>query len=288
MLFGGSGQLGHDIRNVFTGKEAFSIESLSSSDFNFNSSDNVEASLADKWPFDILINAMANSDIDRCDQDKDLAYRINHRAVEEMGDFCSKHNIPIYHFSTNDIFDGKNQSPYTETDQVNPISIYGASKLAGEQGLVEICEKHFIFRVSTYYGALAGAKNFILDTVGKAKNSAQTYAVSDQQICATHSLDIAKALLYFIENEVIEYGIYNCAAEGACSWFDLTSETFAIMGIDKTVEKKSYIEVPDNLERPVYSVLDMKKISKFYQMPTWQESLENYLRLLGLTKQIRN
>jgi dTDP-4-dehydrorhamnose reductase len=280
ILFGGTGQLGHDIQTVFLNDGNYKVESLSSADFNFSSEDSLQEYLKEKLPFDILINAMALSSIEICELNKDLAYRINHQAVQELSEFCKSQDITIFHFSTDFVFDGKKKCPYTEDDQTSPISIYGSSKLAGELELYEICEKYFIFRVSTYFGAVAGGNNFVLDIIKKINLSEEIRVINDQFMNANHSLDIAKVVYFFIQNEIKDYGLFHCTSEEGCTWYDIALEIIKFKKIKYTISGISHLEDIKNLEKPVNSVLDVTKLSKYYKLPHWKESLRDYLNLI--------
>ncbi|MBT7610770.1 MAG: dTDP-4-dehydrorhamnose reductase [Bacteriovoracaceae bacterium] len=291
LLFGATGQLGHDIQNVFKQSEDFAIIPLSSKDFYFSGDKDLQLFLKDNWPFDCLINAMAMTNTGLCEDQEKLAYKINEKAVREMAMFCQSKDIPMFHFSTDYIFDGKRdfnkRNAYSEKDQTNPLSVYGASKLAGEQALMETSKKYFIFRVSSLYGSVPGGNNFVNTMLKFSKEKDELKIVNDQFMSPTHTQDIAKAVHYFIINKIQDYGIYHCSDRGVCSWHEFTLEIMRSIGCDINVIPVSHIEFPSKLERPSYSELDNEKLSRYIKMPKWQDSLKEYLDILRSEGRLR-
>jgi dTDP-4-dehydrorhamnose reductase len=280
ILFGSSGQLGHDIQKFFKSEKDFSVIALSSKDFDFKDDLNLSDFLKTLKPFDIIINAMAMSNTGLCEGEEVLADKLNHQAVKKMANFCEQEKITFFHFSTDYIFDGTKKTGYVEEDKTNPLSVYGKSKLAGEQALIQSCKKHFIFRVSSLYGSVLNGNNFVNTMLKLSQEKDELKIVNDQFMGPTHTRDIAKAVHYFIINNIQDYGIYHCSDRGVCSWHEFTLEIMRSIGCDISVIPVSHTEFPSKLERPAYSELDNEKLSRYIKMPKWQDSLKEYLDIL--------
>ncbi|TNF29449.1 MAG: dTDP-4-dehydrorhamnose reductase [Deltaproteobacteria bacterium] len=271
LLFGATGQLGQDIQKVFEGA---SITKFSSKEFDFSSTDK----LVVNDQYDIIINAMAMTNTGLCEEQSSLAYKLNAERVGEISKLAAFMDAVLFHFSTDYVFDGLEKKKYTETDLPSPVSIYGASKLAGEFHAKMYHKKIFVFRVSSLFGV--GGNNFVKVMLQKAKNGESLTVVDDQFMSPTHSLDVARVVKYFVDNKVEDYGVFHVSNQGVCSWFEFTKEILNIAGLNVELSPVSHTQFPAKLRRPEYSPLDISKISKYHQMPDWKVALGEFLGLL--------
>lgn len=225
---------------------------------------------------DAIINLAAITDVDGCeDTKKELAEKINGYGAGVVAGLCREHDIRFVHFSTDYVFDGTKTMPYKENDPPNPLSVYGATKLAGER---EACAKNpasLIIRAQGLYGK--GGENFITKVVKIARQSGALRVVSDQRVSPTYTKDLAEPLITLIEKE--KTGIYHLASSGSCTWFDFAREIFALLKMDVSITPISSAELERKAPRPAYSVFDMWKFQKDtgLKMRPWQEALKEYL-----------
>ncbi|MDH7600979.1 MAG: dTDP-4-dehydrorhamnose reductase [Armatimonadota bacterium] len=206
-----------------------------------------------------VIHCAAMTDVDGCERDPDRAYLVNAIGTWNLACACASAECPIIYVSTDYVFDGEKTSPYTEFDNPNPINVYGASKLAGEEAVKDLCAKHFIVRTS--WIVAPHGKNFALTILNLAqKRIAEGAAdkpltvVADQIGSPTHARDLAEFLSSLVGSKL--YGTYHFTNSGSCSWFEFASTVLEYAGIKqvKVVPIKSE-EWPTPTRRPKYSVL---------------------------------
>lgn len=279
LLLGANGQLGSDITKTFDSKD-ITLINVTRSDFDIEK-DEITA-LMPYRDVDYIINAMAYHKTDECEDFPEKSFIINSSFVYELAKFCHTHAITLFHISTDYVFDGKKETPYTEEDSPDPLNIYGLSKYAGEITIKRYLQRYFIFRVSSLFGqtGVSGkGGNFIETMITLAKKKTPLKIIADQYMAPTHTLDIARAIHTFIINEVNEYGVYHCCNSGSCSWYDFTKAIFELARIDHPIEKTTYAEYKTKACRPQYSVLDNTKLATYYPMKTWEEALKEYMHL---------
>jgi len=279
LLLGSNGQLGSDVVKVFKNS---TIEVIKYTRKEFD----VEKDKIDKLPRDVdfIINCISYHKTDEVEDFPDKAFKINSSFVYELAKFSKENNIILFHISTDYVFDGYKNSPYNEEDIPNPLNIYGLSKFSGEKVIQNYLNKYFIFRVSSLFGE-AGASgkggNFVETMINLAKKEVPLKIIVDQYMVPTHTLDIARVIKFFIENKIDEYGIYHVISDGSCSWFDFTKEIFKQIDLNYEIDKISYREYQTKAIRPKYSVLNNRKLYKYYKMPHWKEALKEYLKIKG-------
>jgi len=277
LLLGSNGQLGSDVVRVFKDSK---IELITFRRDNFDA-------LKDKIEFpkvNYIINCISYHKTDECEDFPEKSFKINSSLVYKLAKYCEANDITLFHISTDYVFDGFKNSPYNEEDVPNPLNIYGLSKFAGEKAIQNYLNKYFIFRVSSLFGE-AGASgkggNFVETMINLAKKGTPLKIIADQYMVPTHTLDIARVIKFFIENQIDEYGIYHVVSDGSCSWYDFTKEIFNQIGSNYNIEKTTYIEYRTKAVRPKYSVLYNRKLLKYYKMPHWKKALNEYLYIKG-------
>jgi dTDP-4-dehydrorhamnose reductase len=281
IVLGSNGQLGSDLIKVLA-NSVYTIIGLNRNDFDVTKGD-IESQLSKYVNSNYIINTIATTNVDGCEDNPELAFNINSAFVTHLAKFCNKHNIKLIHISTDYVFDGQKTTPYVEEDIPNPLNVYGLSKYAGEIAIRNNLQNYFILRVASLFG-IAGASgkggNFITTMTRLAKEKDSFTVINDQYTCPTHTLDIAKAIKALIDKEVTEYGIYNCVSSSSCSWFEFTKAILRLSNLDTNkVKPISYKDYSFKANRPQYGVLDTKKLSKYYQMPDYKSALEEFLQL---------
>lgn len=243
---------------------------------------------------EIVVNAAAFTNVDGCETARDACFAVNAEAVKNICEACRGKNIKIIHFSTDYVFDGKNDKPYKEEDACNPINVYGASKLAGERYLQTLTDDYLLIRTSWLYGVngknfvrtileKAEAKHFIQDTMDRAKaipdEPSFLSVVDDQTGSPTYTKDLAAAVDLLISKN--QRGIFHITNRGHCSWYEFAVRILKEAGVDNVeVKPIKTSQLPRPAMRPAYSVLSMQKfITLTGKTPQpWQLALQDYLK----------
>ena len=222
---------------------------------------------------DIIINCAAVTDPKLCEAEPELAYRVNALGARNLSLVARKHNAKIVQLSTDDVFDGHHTKPYTEFDDTHPLTVYGRSKRAGENYVKEFTHKHFIIRSTWVYGE---CKNFVNALLQTAETETEAAIPTDQFGSPTSAKDLARIILHLIQTN--EYGTYHATCKGKCSRYEFAEEILKLSGKKLKLIPALAADVP-TAARPAYAVLDnfILRIIDVYDMPTWQESLKEYL-----------
>ena len=240
--------------------------------------------------FDLLINTAAFTNVDLCETQRDQAFGINAEAPRILAEICRDKNAKLIHFSTDYVFDGEKSEPYIESDPANPISVYGESKRAGEQFVLQTTDRHLIVRVSWVFGP--ERPSFIDAMIKRACEDEHVEAITNKFSAPTYTRDIARMLPQFFEVDV-EGGILHFANAGECSWREYAqwaldccaSEGIALKAttIDalKLTDMKNWIA-----RRPVYSVLSTAKYSALTGVSprAWRDAVADYIKRFYLQK----
>lgn len=280
VILGSNGQLGSDLRKVLAPN--YELINSTSADINAAAA-NVSSQLATYSDVDYIINCIATTNVDGCESNPQQAFLVNSAFAVQLAQFCTANQIILIHISTDYVFDGTSPNAYLENDQPNPLNVYGLSKYAGEIAVKTYADKYFILRVSSLFG-VAGASgkggNFVTTMLRLAREKDSWTVISDQITCPTHTLDVARAIEALIEQQVSDYGIYNCVSSSACSWFEFTQEILRQSGQDVSkVKPISYKDYSFKALRPQYVILDSTKIAPYYVMPDYKSALSEYLSL---------
>ena len=228
---------------------------------------------------DVIINCAAFTKVDECETKQDFAFAVNQTGAGNLAKAAEKIGTYLVHISTDYVFDGSSKSPYKESDPVNPINIYGLSKLKGEEAVSESCSNFSILRTSWLFGL--NGPNFIKTILNLAKEKNELQVVNDQQGCPTFTQDLAEAVLVAAEKRI--QGIFHCTNSESCTWFDLARKAVSLIGKDPEMVKPVPTSAfPRPAKRPAYSVLDN---SLFYKttgvkLRPWQEATESYVSMI--------
>ena len=272
VVFGALGQLGHCLKKVAEEKGVADIHFLPEDEANIL---NVEAikTVFEKYKPTYAINCAAYTAVDKAEDDVDLARSINKTGAENLAVACKAAGSVLVHVSTDFVFQGNSVNPLVEDDIAEPISIYGVTKLEGEQDITRILDEHFILRTSWLYSEFGN--NFVKTMLKLGAERDLLKIIADQVGTPTYGIDLAASILDIIASGKTTYGIYHYSNEGVASWYDFTK---AIFDLSKTGTKVLPIrtsEYPTRATRPAYSVMDKSKIKRTFdiEIPYWRDSL---------------
>ena len=223
---------------------------------------------------DGIVNCAAYTAVDKAEDNQELCTKLNANAPEYLAAAIEKRGGWMVQISTDYVFDGTNHTPYVESDPVCPNSVYGRTKLAGEEAALKACQKTMIIRTAWLYSTFGN--NFVKTMIRLGNEKPELGVIFDQIGSPTYARDLAVAIFAAI-NQGIVPGIYHFSNEGVISWYDFTKAIHRIAGITQChVRPLHTSEYPTPANRPHYSVLDKTKIKQTYgiEVPYWEESLE--------------
>lgn len=230
---------------------------------------------------DVIFNCAAHTNVDKCEQEWDLAYKINAIGPRNLSIAATETGAKMMHISTDYVFEGNGTKPYTEFNQTNPISAYGKTKLEGEKFVKEFAQKHFILRTAWLYG---DGKNFVKTMLKLSETHDELNVVCDQKGSPTSASELAR-MMHFLEG-TDNYGLFHATCEGDTNWADFTEEIFRLAGKKVKVNhvtSKQYKEMnPASADRPAYSILEnyMIKLTSGFMMADWKDGIAQYMREL--------
>ena len=232
-------------------------------------------SFADKNQPDVIINCAGMTDLAKCERGEEQAYRVNALGARNLSVAARRTDAKLIHISTDDVFDGTAKRPLTEFDKVNPLTVYGKSKLAGEEFVRELAPRHMIVRSSWIYGKTKN--NFVSYILEGLLTEDTIFVPVDQISTPTSAIELAKFIVKLIGSN--EYGIYHASCEGMCSRYEFSKEIVRLSGRKVNIEPHAAGENPSIVNRPRYTLLDnfMLRVSGIYQMPEWKESLAAFM-----------
>ncbi|MBA7471142.1 dTDP-4-dehydrorhamnose reductase [subsurface metagenome] len=225
---------------------------------------------------DFVIHTAAYTDVDGCEKNPDRTHRVNALGTRNIALICQEKNIPLVYVSTDFVFDGKKNCPYTELDQSHPLNVYGRSKLAGENYVRSLLERYFIVRTSWLYGQ--HGKNFVEAILRLAKEKEVLTVVGDQVGSPTYTKDLAQEMKKLVSGS--SYGIYHITNSGSCSWYNFAEEILKLAGIRGVkVKPITSKELNRPAPRPQFSVLRSSGSGPDAEdtMRPWKEALKEYL-----------
>ncbi|WP_053832674.1 dTDP-4-dehydrorhamnose reductase [Paraclostridium bifermentans] len=274
LITGSNGQLGLELSKQLHVISSYDVIKTDRENLNILDFKSVNDAITRENP-DIVINCAAHTAVDLCENDIENAYKINALGPRNLATACEKIGAKFVQVSTDYVFDGSGNRPYREDDMTCPNSIYGTSKLMGEQFTKEFCSKYFIVRTAWLYG---NGNNFVKTMLKLAETNNELNVVDDQVGSPTSTVDLARAIIELMNTEY--YGTYHGTCEGQCSWYDFAKKIFELKNIDIKVNPVTSEEFKRPAPRPAYSVLDnfMFKLVGLNSFRNWEESLEEYLK----------
>ena len=275
LITGSNGMLGHDLIKVLEDNHELILTTSKSLDITDKT--NVINFIKENKP-DIVINSAAYTNVDGCEDNQETAFSINGDGVKNLALGCSEIDCPLVQISTDYIFNGENTVPWVEDDEIGPISVYGKSKLKGEEAILETLDKFFIIRTAWLYGINGG--NFPKTMLELAKNHSEITVVYDEVGTPTYTFDLAEAISQLIETDY--YGIYHITNSGSCSWCEFAKYIFKVAEKDVKVIPVTASEFARPAPRPHYSVLNNKKWidNGFEPLRDYKDAAKDYIELI--------
>ena len=226
-----------------------------------------------------IINCAAYTAVDKQESDIDLSYKINAIGPRNLAIAATETGAKLVHISTDYVFEGNGTKPYIEFDKTNPVSVYGKTKLAGEEFVKQFALNSFIIRTAWLYG---DGKNFVKTMLGLADKYDEVSVVKDQLGTPTSTYELAKAIHYLLPTE--NYGTFHGTCEGSTNWADFTEEIFRIAGkntkVNHVTTQEYQAKNPQSAPRPAYSILEnyMFKLTSDFMFADWHEAIERYIK----------
>ena len=279
IITGCNGQLGRAMNKVLEKNSEYELVNTDVAELDIR---NIDAVLAfvEKVKAYAIVNCAAYTAVDACEVNRELAYKINAIGRRNLAIAAEKFGAKLVHVSTDYVFGGDAKSPYTEFDAVGPKSMYGFTKLAGENFVKDFSKHYFIVRTAWQYG---DGRNFLRTMLKLSETHDEITVVDDQIGSPTSAMELARAISWLIPTE--NYGLYHGTCEGYCSWADFTEAIFKKTGKNTKVIHVSTQEYqaahPDSASRPAYSVLDnyMLRLVGGYTFADWEKALDEHLEL---------
>lgn len=282
LLTGSDGQLGSELKLLFDNLPNYETFYTDKNNLDITDTESIR-NCFNKFSPEIVVNCAAYTAVDKCETDTENAFKLNATAVGYLAEECSKTNAFLIQISTDYVFDGFSDKPYTETDPTNPQSVYGKSKLEGERLLSQSDCKSLIIRTSWLYSSFGS--NFVKTMLRIGSTNPAIRVVNDQIGSPTYALDLAKAIITAIvhKNELKHKEIFHFANEGSTSWFEFAKTIFKLANITCEVVPVSTEEYGNTTPRPKYSVFSKNHIKEKLQItiPNWEESLKRCLTLIN-------
>ncbi|ATA79262.1 dTDP-4-dehydrorhamnose reductase [Capnocytophaga sputigena] len=272
LVTGANGQLGSEIQN----------NTHRISNYYFSDADSLDITDArairafvQQHAINLIVNCAAYTNVDKAEDDCATAEAINHTAVAHLASVCKEFQLPLIHISTDYVFGGTKNTPYSETDATQPLGVYGRTKLAGEQAIQNSGIEHLIIRTSWLYSLRFG-NNFVKTIQRLSGERPQLKVVADQLGTPTNAADLADFIVQAIENAWYrgKREVYHFSNEGVCSWYDFAVAIVAATGNTCEVLPCTSAEFSSKVTRPSYSVLDKTKLKTDfgYRIPYWRDS----------------
>jgi dTDP-4-dehydrorhamnose reductase len=275
LITGGGGQLASDLEALLGERELVSARSRAELDITDDAA--LEAAMAEVAPA-VVFNCAAYHNVELCETEEDRSFQVNVRAVKRMAQLCAASGARLVHVSTNYVFDGSGDRPWTEDDLPAPRSIYGLSKFAGEHAALAYAPGALVVRTSGLYGEHGSASkggNFVTRMIARAKETGQLKMVADQRLTPTATADLAQALIAAADRDVS--GLLHLTNAGECSWYEFTRAIMEEAGIEVPIEPVT--TSGGGADRPLNGVLSCARAEAagVAPLPHWRDALRTYL-----------
>lgn len=274
LVTGAAGQLGSCFKKLTREFSKFHFLFASSNELDITSKENLR-SFFEANKIDVCINCAAYTNVEKAESEKEKAFLVNVNAVKNLAEICKEKQSVLVHFSTDYVFNGKATQPYDEKDPTDPINVYGASKLAGENHIQQIMKQYFIFRTSWLYSEFGN--NFYTAMLKKAQEKGVELNITTEQTgTPTNANDLAFMVLQLIAEDNKNYGLYHYSNLGQATWYDFAKRIFENANQLKNVNLHPSDQYRTIAKRPNYSVLSKYKTATQLKLniPFWEESLK--------------
>ena len=278
VVIGANGQLGTDLLEVLS--KEHDVVGLNHTDIEITEIDSVKNALSAIKPA-IVLNTAAYHIVPEAEKFPAKAFQINGIGTMNLAKVCQDLDTRLVHYSTDYVFDGKKQKPYTEDDCPNPLSAYANTKLSGEYFALNYCDRSYVIRVSGIYGKIpcrAKGGNFITTMIKLANEKPEVRVVNDEILTPTPTYHIAKNTAALIGKDA--FGLYHMSCEGEVSWYEFAKVIWETLQLKTPLYPASVKDFPLVVKRPFYSVLENKNLNKLgiNEMPEWKEALIQFLK----------
>jgi dTDP-4-dehydrorhamnose reductase len=282
LVTGSNGQLGNEFRLVVEEKDKINNYFYTDvADLDITNKNDVSKFLATN-DINIVVNCAAYTNVDKAEDDTEKADLINHIGPKNLAEVCRERNGFLIHISTDYVFDGTKNTPYTETDETKPLGVYGETKLKGENAIIDSGCEYVIIRTSWLYSSFG--KNFLKTMQKLTAEKESLKVVFDQVGTPTYAGDLANVIYKIIlkNDGNIKNQIYHFSNEGVCSWYDFTVAINEVFGHNCKVLPCHSDEFPSKVTRPSFSVLDKTKIKEALkvEIPHWKEAIGEFIKVL--------
>ena len=273
LITGANGQLGNEMR----------VLSAENKEYTYFFTDVAELDICNAQAIldfvkandiNVIVNCAAYTAVDKAEESIELCTKLNADAVGYLAEAAEANGAEFIQISTDYVFDGTAHTPYQETEPTCPNSVYGHTKLAGEQNALTLCSRSMVIRTAWLYSTFGN--NFVKTMIRLGKERDSLGVIFDQIGTPTYARDLARAIFAAIRQGVVP-GVYHFSNEGVCSWYDFTKAIHRLAGITTCQVKPLHTEeYPTPAKRPHYSVLDKSKIKATFriEVPYWEESLQ--------------
>ena len=276
LVTGSSGQLGQCLKQLLLSATDISCYFAAREDLDITNGDEIQRFFSEH-NFDYCINTAAYTNVEKAESEQKEAFLINAEGANSLAKACKKHNVVLLHISSDYVFDGMAKTPYQEQDRTNPLNVYGASKLKGEQHIVDAWNKHFIIRTSWLYSQYG--HNFLNSMLEFAKQKKALTITTQQKGTPTNANELAQVLVTIIKTGNARYGVYHFSNQGEATWYDFAKAIFKATGEIDTVNLAKTEHYTTFAKRPAYSVLNCNKLKDTLGITyrNWEDSLKQII-----------
>jgi dTDP-4-dehydrorhamnose reductase len=284
VVFGASGQLGQCLKKVAADKGIDYIHFLPEAESNILDLQALQDAFETYKPTH-AINCAAYTAVDKAEDEVELAGKVNKTGAHNIAVKCQEFGTTLIHISTDFVFKGDNPNLLTETDVAEPISVYGLTKLQGEQAIADVLPQHFTLRTSWLYSEYGN--NFVKTMLKLGAERDELKIIADQVGTPTYAIDLAACILEIINSDSEAYGIYHYSNEGVTSWYDFAKGIFDISETQVKTLPIRTSEYPTKATRPTFSVMDKAKVKTTFNItiPYWRDSLVECIKNLNINLQ---
>lgn len=276
LIAGAGGMLGTALQRVLTAR-GIVFEAPAEAEFDITDAVGVRervSAFAAAHPEGVLVNAAAYTNVERAEDEPERAYLVNEAGPRLLAAAARDAGIRFVHVSTDFVFDGTKSGPYTEADEPSPLSVYGASKLAGERAVAAEMPAALIVRTAWVFGP--GGMNFPSKILDLASRMPELSVVTDEHGSPTYTLDLAAGILGLVD--ACASGIFHLAGAGSCNRYEMALEVLRLAGIDLPVRPTTASAFPSKAPRPANSILDCSRAASFgVHMPEWHDALARFM-----------
>lgn len=279
LVTGANGQLGQSVKEVSVNYPDLDFTFVSRGELDITNQSEVVAYF-NANQFNAVINCAAYTAVDLAETEIEAARLVNATATKYLAEATAEKEIPFIHISTDYVFDGTVSVSRLETDPVNPIGVYGRTKLEGEEFALTINPQTIVIRTAWVYSKYG--KNFVKTMLWLFNEKEEIGVINDQIGSPTNAVDLADVIAQILSKEELVYGIYNYSNEGECSWYDFASKIKELTNSSIKINPIPTTAYPTPAKRPSYSLLNKSKIKETYNVsiPNWEESLKKELTTL--------